>query len=69
MSTPDPESPPGQNRRLTSSGPFSGLFIPHPDINKVMGHVNLPEYPISDAPANKTPIRSGSMELKPAITP
>jgi hypothetical protein len=69
VSTPDLDSPPGQNRRLTSSGPFSGLFIPHPDINKVMGHVNLPEYPISDAPANKTPIRSGPMELKPALTP
>jgi hypothetical protein len=69
VSTPDLDSPPGQNRRLTSSGPFSGLFIPHPDINKVMGHVNLPEYPISEAPANKTPIRSGPMELKPALTP
>lgn len=69
MSIPDPDSPPGQNRRLTRSGPFAGLFIPHPEINKVIGHVNLPDYPTPEVPVSKTMIRSGPMELKPAVAP
>lgn len=69
VSIPDPDSPPGQTRRLTRSGPFAGMFIPHPEINKVIGHVNLPEYPTPEVPASKTMIRSGPMELKPTVVP
>ncbi len=65
----DPQDLSSPFRWLSRSAAFSGLFIPHPDINKVIGHINLVQYPTPEIPASQTATYSGSMELNPAPAP